>query len=210
MILALVALAAALESGDEVRFELRGGTQVEGYALSASDDVLVVSSAAGRYEVPTPLVSRVWVDGVELDVAAYALDLEAFRLTQLESRGLGPGSRRVPPPLVVGTASALWPGAGHLILGDLGGFVGYSTVELALLGAAAWWVFGAELVGPLIPLALLDISFRSYAVADTVRETRRRRPGVVVAPRKDGGAVVQIVWGSPLTQADLTAWGPIP
>lgn len=209
MMLALASLAIALDSGDEVQFELRGGGEVQGYALQAESDHLVVSNSDAVYQVHTALVTRVWVAGVELDVDTYHRDLDTFRRAQLEARGLGPDARRPPPPWVVGGASLLWPGSGHLLLGDLPQFIGYSCVEIAFLGIAAYWVFGAQLYGPLIPLALLDGTFRAYAAADTVRSAKRRRAQLVLAPGSDGGAVVGLAFGSTLTPAHLTAWGRI-
>jgi len=207
MILALVGLAIALESGDEVRVELRGGGELSGYALTASETALELSNAQGHVEVPTALVSRAWVEGVELDPSRYRQDVEAFHAAQLAARSAE--GLRTPPVLVVGAASAIWPGTGHLLLGQPREFLAYSAVELALLGIGAYWVLGPQLLGPLIPLAFLDIGFRAYAVAETTREARKRRAFVSLAPRPAGGAVIQIAWGGAVSSPYLTGMAPI-
>ena len=190
-LLALLGLAAALEPDDHCRLQLAAGDQVEGRVFSAEPGVLVLTARDEQMRIPLVLIDAAWVEGQPVPLEQLEDELLELHQLSLERRELAVGYRR-PHPALVATSSAIWPGSGHLMLGDVGSFVGYTAVELSLLGFGAYFVFVEERAGPLVPLALVDLSFRTWAVADATRTARRRRAALTLAPHPDGGAVVML------------------
>ena len=187
--LGLLGVALALEPDQPCRFELVAGAVVEGRLYGAEPGVLLVSSEGEQLRVPLPLVERAWIEGEPVGLDQLRADLPALEALTLRRLELAPGPRR-PPPLLVAMSSAVWPGSGHLMLGDVGSFVGYTAVEATLVGVGAYVLLVEERAGPLLPLALVDLTFRSWAVADATRTAKRRRPAVALTPGRDGGFVV--------------------
>jgi hypothetical protein len=189
--MALLGLALALEPDQACRLELAAGAVVEGRVYGAEQGTLLVSSGGEQVRVPLALVDRAWVDGEPVDPAQLRAELPELELETLERLELGSGLRR-PPPALVAVSSAIWPGSGHLMLGDVGSFVGYTAIQASLVGVGAYVLLVEERAGPLLPLAVVDLTFRSWAVADATRTARRRRPALALAPNPDGGFVVMM------------------
>lgn len=189
MIWLACAAAFALTPNDRVRVELRGGGDVEGSVHTATVDQLSLMSEGQLVDIPLVLVETAWIGERVLTPEELAAELQAYVEHDLARRDLGPHMRR-PPPVVVGTASVLWPGSGHLMLGDVPSFAGYALVDAGLIGAGLWFALGEGTPGPLIPLAALDAGVRLHAAADASRTARRRRGAVVVGPTDDGGWTV--------------------
>jgi hypothetical protein len=79
-----------------------------------------------------------------------------------------------PPPWSAGLASGLWAGGGPALLGDWRTCLGYTAVELGLIGAAALFVHERQ-YGNLVPTLLIDGLLRAHAVSASTSEARRRR-----------------------------------
>ncbi|MCP4806497.1 MAG: hypothetical protein GY913_08710 [Proteobacteria bacterium] len=186
------AAAFALAPNDEMRVQLRGGDEVVGAVHTADADVLVLSGDNQLTEIPLALVETAWIEDREVDRDALGQELEAYVEWDLARRELGPALRTPAPPFVA-TASILWPGSGHLMLGDPKGFVGYAVVDAALIGAGVWFAVGEGNAAPLLPLAAIDAGVRVYAAADATRTARRRRKALTLGPVEGGGVSVGFV-----------------
>lgn len=172
--LGLLGGAEAVEPADRVRVELVAGGEAEGWFLGWDGESLSLSGDNQVFTVPLALVEAVSVNGD-------ALTVDTFR-DALPEVAAPPAPVWRPSPALAGGASLIWPGSGHAMMGDWGGFAGYTAVELVLWGGAAWWAFGERRTGPLVTVVLLDAVFRVYAVAESVDMARRARIRVAAAP----------------------------
>ena len=77
-----------------------------------------------------------------------------------------------------------WAGAGHAAVGDWRGFWRYSLVEATILGVAGYNLALSQDLSVLVPLAGLEVLFRSYAASEAVRITRKRRNKLGLSRRK--------------------------
>ena len=186
------AAAYALAPNESVQVTLRGGEVVHGTVHRADPETLVLSGDDQMFEVPLALVESAIVDGRDLTPDALRDEVAAYVEWDLARRQLTEHERR-PPPAAVATASIIWPGSGHLLLGDPKGFVGYAVVDAALLGAGAWFALGEQNAAPLLPLAALDAGVRVYAAADATRTARRRRGTLTLGTLDTGGVHVGFV-----------------
>ncbi|MCB9791835.1 MAG: hypothetical protein H6741_03825 [Alphaproteobacteria bacterium] len=177
--------AWALTAKDELDLTLVAGGEVRGYFYACHEGALSLTSDGALTRVNLSLVEAAQVDGAAMPLDLLRAEVEACYEERIRA-ATDPNVRR-PPPLAVGAASALWPGAGHAMLGDWGTALGYSLVELGLIGAASYWLIGQDQPGPIIPIIALDLVFRTYSVADSSREARRRRQ-VALTPMSGGGA----------------------
>lgn len=168
----LLALGLALDGNDVLTIELVAGGEVQGYAVGGDEEGITVTWDNQRTTVPWDLVESVQVNGESISVPE--IKTEAAQLGRSDE----PLYLRAPAPFVVGTASMIWPGSGHLLLGDRRSFLAYSGVEFALLGVAAWQIYDAQSLGPLVPLAALDLLFRVYSAVEATDEARGRRESV--------------------------------
>lgn len=176
-------VAEAFEPHEQLRLELVAGGEVSGYFYACEERALVLTADGERRTVQLNLVDAAWRNGEPLAVDALLAEAELCYAARL-AEATRPDLWR-PPPLAVGAASAVWPGAGHALLGDWGTALGYSIVELGLLGAASYWLFYQEQPGPILPIIALDLVFRTYAVVDSSRAARRRRQ-LVLSPMTGG------------------------
>ena len=174
----LLALMLALEANDVVRVELVAGGEMEGRVLEGDDETFTLTFDNRAEPVPWTVVGKAWVNGTAIEVP----ELQRQVLEFDSSRRVDLPERRWPHPLVVGSASMLWPGTGQLLLGDVGTFVGYSAIELGLLGGMAWWIVVEQNAAPLVTLGALSIAFRVWSAADAVYVTKKRRSAVAVMP----------------------------
>ena len=179
----VLALVLALEANDVVRVELVAGGELEGRVLEGDDEAFTLTFDNRAEAVPWALVGEAWVNGESIPVPQLQREVLEFDLAR---QPLLP-DRRWPHPVVVGGASILWPGTGQLLLGDVGSFVGYSAIELGLLGGMAWWVLVEQNASPLVTLGALSMAFRIWSAADAVYVTKKRRSTVAVMPAPGGG-----------------------
>lgn len=181
-------LALALEANDVVTLELVAGGELEGRVLSGDEDGLTLTFDNREQAVPWVLVGRALVNGDPMELPQLQREVIEFDL----SRQPPIPERSAPPVAVVGAASILWPGTGQLLLGDWRSFVGYSVLEVGLVGAAVWWVFVEGNAAPVVPIAALSGAFRVWSAADAVYTARKRRALVGLVPFPEGGMVLCI------------------
>jgi hypothetical protein len=181
-------LALALEANDVVTLELVAGGELEGRVLTGDDEGLTLTFDNREQVVPWTLVEVALVNGEPMDLPQLEREVIEFDLRRQKP----PPDRSGPPLAVVGASSILWPGTGHLLLGDWRSFVGYSVLEAGLLGAAAWWIFVEGNAAPVVPIAGLSGAFRVWSAADAVYTARKRRTRVGLAPIPAGGMVICI------------------
>ncbi len=195
--MSLLALMVAVDGNDVLTVELIAGGEVQGYPVGGDEDGLTVTWDNRRTTVPWELVDSVQVNGEFVPVPVVKTELLEFAQPQALSE------LWAPPPLAVGAASLIWPGAGHLLLGDRRSFLAYSGLELALIGVAAWEVHYNESLGPLIPLVALDLVFRVYSAVEATDEARERRTAVRLSPPPAAGLAL-VVASSP--ENTLRGW----
>lgn len=181
----LMTQAHAFEAADQLSFELSAGGQVEGWYLTHTAASVTVTSDNEVHLVPVALVEQATLNGEALGLEALRAEL-AVPVAVVAS----PEVLRTPAPLLVGVGSALWPGAGHAMLGDWGSFLGYTGVELVLIGGASYLVFVAENPAATIPIVAVDLVFRTYAVVESSTLANKRRSRLSFAPTRGGGALV--------------------
>lgn len=180
-----VGSAQALGPDERLRLQLVAGGEVSGFFYSCEAAALTITAGGERQSVPLSLIEGAWRGEEHLTAEALRAEAEACYEARL-AEASAPGLRR-PPPLAVGLASAVLPGAGHAMLGDWGTAIGYGVVELGLLGAASYWLFYERRPGPILPIIALDLVFRTYAIADSARIAKRRRQ-LVISPMTGGDA----------------------
>jgi len=157
-----------LRTGVELVVALLGGEVFKGAFVMANDEQLELSAEQGRRVLPLGTVQSIDVAGERWTVSQFSAAVDAW------SRQLVEESIATPPPVLVGALSLVWAGAGPLALGDHKGFLAYSAIELALVGAGVAMVAQGE-TAQLIPLVFLDGIFHAWAIGDSVREATRRR-----------------------------------
>ncbi len=199
----LVAPALALSPGESLTLTLAGGVQVEGHFRSSDGRVLVLNVDGESLTVDLALIEAASRDGLPLPVDTLAAEARAW------SEGLVDPGRPV-PPLAAGLASAIWPGSGHLLLRDRKTWAGYATVDAALLGLSAWFLFREQSPRAAATFAAIDLVFRGYAVSEAVRDARRRRPaetarrGGSLPPCRTAVSVAPVVGGGVAATAGVS------
>ncbi|MCB9758846.1 MAG: hypothetical protein H6739_03325 [Alphaproteobacteria bacterium] len=174
LLLAALSTASAFESTDQLRFTLVAGGEVEGWFLATDGVSIRLTTRNEIVEIPVALVESAWLNGQPLPLSA--LDDELSQAAAVvEQRAQDLALDPAPPVWLVAGGSALWPGAGHAMMGDWGSFAGYTAIELVFLGTMSYWLFYRETPGPVLPILALDVIFRAYAVGDATRAARRRR-----------------------------------
>jgi hypothetical protein len=152
-----------------VTLELLDGREMAVTTLGLAGGQLRVRSQEGTVDVPIALI--VWcrwgehlISGDQIPVA-----LERWG-SEVRTRYPHP-----PAPHWTGLASAVYPGAGHALLGDWRSAGRYGLLEAVFLGTTVFLVLTAQ-AGAVLPVAALDMTLRAVTVAETVREARRRDP----------------------------------
>ncbi len=197
------AAALALDPGDQVQIVLVGGGEIYGAVKSAGPNSLALTGSNQEYRVSLALVESASINGEQSTVAQ--LKEDAAELYHRQSMELSRLKANSPKPLVVFGASMLWPGAGHLMLGERRLGLGYATVELLLVGTGALFAY-TDNYPSLVPLLGVETLFRVYAVSDATGKARRRRARVLASPVTGGmqlslsvalGPIKEPVLGSP-------------
>ncbi len=180
-----------LRSGVPLQVILHGGVVVDGSFISFQSGILRMASETGIKEVELSTVDRLLVEGLAVSIDEFNMALRDWRAT---IRNLYP---RPPSPAMVGALSLLWPGSGHLALGKARSFVGYTVVELGLVGTGVY-LYNSGNSAQIIPLLVLDALFRAYAFNQAVRESNRRRRLLLVRSFTESEGMGSIVgWNVP-------------
>jgi len=162
-------LAWALTAGEPLKLELAGEVVLEGTFHATDGEVLVLVSGGESLRVALAIVEGCERAGSTLDPAALRQEAALWAESQQPS---GP----TPHPAVVGVASAVWPGSGHLLLRDVPTWAGYAAVDATLLALAGWFGFREQAPDAVGVFLALDLLFRGYAVREAVLDARRLRP----------------------------------
>lgn len=162
--------SSGLDGNDRLKLSLATGEVVGGWFYDVDDQFIVLSGDNRFAEVPLALVVGVVHDGTP-----EPLDLFFEDVAQARARSVVIGDLRAPAPAAVIGMSFVWAGSGHAALGDWRGFAGYSVVECAILGTAAWNISQEPNLAVLLPLAGLDLIFKGYAAGESARIARSRR-----------------------------------
>lgn len=198
--LLLCAAAWALDPGDQVQVVLIGGGEIQGAVKSAGPTSLALTGQNQEYQVSLALVEQAWING-EQATAAH-LKEEAAELYNRQSLELSRLKERSPRPLVVFGASMLWPGSGHLLLGERALGLGYAALELVLVGTGAFFAY-TENYQSLVPLIGVETLFRVYAVSDATGKAKRRRARIQAGPVAGGMQLSFSVALGPIHQPTL-------
>lgn len=161
--------ALALVPGDLLELTLVGDVIVEGTFRSSNGVELILNVAGDPLAVDLALVQLATRDGLALDPAALQSEAQSWAAAQLTP---GPTVH----PALAGTASALLPGSGHLMLRDWRTWAGYALIDATLLGLGSWYAFHEQAPKAATTFLALDAVFRVYAVREAVRDAQRRRP----------------------------------
>ena len=181
--LLLCAAALALDPGDQVQVELVGGGEIQGAVKSAGPTSLVLTGRNQEFQVNLSLVNAAWINGEP--ASTLQLKEEVAELYHRQGLELARLQEHSPRPLVVFGTSMLWPGTGHLLLGERGLGLGYAVVELVLVGTGAFFAY-TENYQSLVPLIGVETLFRVYAVSDATGKARRRRARIQASPMPGG------------------------
>lgn len=173
----LTGAALALSPGETLVLDLTGEIVVSGTFRESDGQVLTLMVDGRPLDVALPLVEHATRDGLVLDPQDLADEARAWAAAGAPVR---PG----PHPFLAGTASALLPGSGHLLLRDWRTWAGYAAVDAALLSLAGWFVFHEEAPKAATTFLALDAVFRAYAVGEAVRDARRMRPAQTTAAHR--------------------------
>ncbi len=194
----LVGTALALAPGEELELTLVGDVVVAGTFRTTDGEQLVLTVDGEPLEVALGLVEQATRDGLSLEPADLRAEAAVWAAAQVP-----PGP--VPHPLLAGTASALLPGSGHLLLGDWRTWAGYAVVDGSLLALASWYAFREQAPRATATFLLLDGIFRVYAVREAVRDAQTRRPADRIGLRRGLGACQGWVSVLPLPGRGVTA-----
>jgi hypothetical protein len=200
--LLLCAAAWALEPGDQVQVELVGGGEIQGSVKSAGPTSLMLTGGNQEHRVSLALVEGAWINGEQTTTAQ--LKEEAAELYHRQSLELSRLKDHSPRPLVVFGASMLWPGTGHLLLGERGLGLGYALVELMLVCTGAFFAY-TENYQSLVPLIGVETLFRVYAVSDATGKSMRRRARIQASPLAGGMHLSLWVALGPIRQPGLAS-----
>jgi len=169
------AVAAVPELGPRVSVTLQlvDGREVVATTLGFSDEALRIRAFDGPATIPFTLITSCrWgenrITGSQIPAA-----MDAWMV------GLTARYPHPPSPLLAGVASAIFPGAGHLLLGEWSDAARYGLLESVFLGTSVFLLFTAQ-AGAVLPVLALDLTFRAFTVSETGREAQRRRPSQVV------------------------------
>lgn len=179
----LLAAITALEPGDQMHLELVGDGEVTGMLAEVGTQSLVLTGGNQRTEVPLALVEAAWVDGAPMDLPT--LHREVGDLHHRQELQLAALAAHTPNPFLVVGSSLLLPGSGHLMLGERSEGWGYIAVTSIIWGTGAWLMY-SENYQPLLPLAGVDLLFRTYATADAAILTRQRRTRLGLSVHQSG------------------------
>ena len=172
------AAAWALDPGDLV-----GGGEIYGTVKSAGPTSLALTGSNQEYRISLALVESALINGEQTTSAQ--LKEEAAELYHRQSMELSRLKANSPKPLVVFGTSMLWPGAGHLMLGERTLGLGYATVEFLLVGTGAFFAYTKNYPS-LLPLIGVETLFRVYAVSDATSKAKRRRARILASPVTGG------------------------
>ena len=169
------AIATTPELGPRVSVTLQlvDGREVVATTLGFSEEALRIRAFDGPATIPFALIASCsWgehrITGSEIPAA-----MDAWMV------GLAARYPHPPSPLLVGAASAIFPGAGHLLLGEWSDAARYGLLESVFLGTSVFLLFTAQ-AGAVLPVLALDLTLRAVTVSETGREAQRRRPSQVV------------------------------
>ena len=162
-------LAWALTAGEPLKLELAGEVVLEGTFRSTDGEVLVLTTQGESLRVSLALVEGCERAGSTLDPEVLRQEALLWAESQVPT---GP----TPHPAVVGIASAVLPGSGHLFLRDVPTWAGYAAVDATLLALAGWFGFREQAPDAVGVFLALDLLFRGYAVREAVLDARRLRP----------------------------------
>ncbi len=205
----LAAAAFALTPGEVLELDLAGDVLVSGTFRSSDGQRLVLTVQGQPLEIDLDLVEAASRNGLALDSEALRTEAIAWAEAQIPQ---GPS----PHPALVGTASALWPGSGHLILREPRTWAGYALVDASLLALAGWYGFREQSPKAALMLLVLDGVFRVYSVREAVLDARRRDPAFRSAridrTRRCQGAVslYPLAGGNVVAAAGYRCGGPSP
>jgi hypothetical protein len=177
------AAAWALDPGDQVQVDLIGGGQIQGAVKSAGPTSLALTGGNQEYQVSLALVEAAWINGEQTTTSQ--LKEEAAELYHRQSMELSRLKEHSPRPLLVFGTSMLWPGTGHLLLGERSLGLGYAVLELVLVSTGVFFA-ATENYQSLVPLIGVETLFRIYAVSDATSKAKRRRARIQAAPVQGG------------------------
>ena len=166
---ALTATALALAPGEQLTLELVGDVVVAGTFRDTDGQSVVLNVDGSPLRIELSLVEQASRDGLPLAPDVLRAEAQAWSDTRVD-----PG--RALHPALVGTASALWPGSGHLLLGEWRKWAGYALIDGSLLALGSWYAIREQAPKAAAALLGLDMVFRVYAVREAVRDAQRRRP----------------------------------
>jgi hypothetical protein len=187
---------------------LAGDLVVTGNFRSTDGQVLTLLVDGKALDFDLALVESAQHEGDVIDPETLRTQAEDWAMARIE---LGPR----PHPLLVGAASAILPGSGHLILRDWRIWAGYAIVDGALLGLASWFGFHEQARGPATTFLVIDGIFRVYAVQEAVRDARRRRPADPIGskslpqPCRAAFSLVPLAGGGVVAAAGYQCGSPI-
>lgn|GEM_PF-7058806 len=156
-----------------VTLELVDGSEVVAMTLGFSEEALRVRTFDGSATVPFALISSCRWGENRISGAQIPAAMEAWMV------GLAGRYPHPPSPVLTGVASAIFPGAGHLLLGEWSDAARYGLLESVFLGTSIFLLFTAQ-AGAVLPVLALDLTLRAFTVSETGREAQRRRPSQVL------------------------------
>ncbi|RME22810.1 MAG: hypothetical protein D6798_14960 [Deltaproteobacteria bacterium] len=172
LLLALSGPAAALDGNDALALDLVGGAHVEGGYVGVDDGILRLSGDNRFVDVPVDQVVAVERDGEPFPLSQFLAEVAEAQQALDALRAAPPAH---PPPAVVGGASLVYAGAGHMAMGEWKAAAGWAAMDTVILGAAAWNLFGERSIPATIPVLALDLVIKAAAAGDAARIARRRR-----------------------------------
>ena len=165
----LTGTALALVPGERLELTLVGDVVVSGTFRNSDGVELVLNVEGEPLAIDLALVQQARRDGLALDPEALRSEAQAWSQALIAP---GPSVH----PALAGTASALLPGSGHLLLKDWKTWAGYALIDATLLGLGSWYALHEQAPRAATTFLVLDAVLRVYAVREAVRDAQRRRP----------------------------------
>ena len=166
--------AWALDTNDRLMLTLDGGEQVHGWFVRAEKDAVVIAIPGHREttRVRNNLVAQVRLNGDTVAMDDYRSQLQVAYSEWVDWVANPPPH---PPPVLVGTMGAVFPGSGHAALGEWRHFAGYAIADVTLIGLMGLELATQQRLGMLLTLGGVDLIVRGVSVGDAARISRRRR-----------------------------------